>query len=339
MLDSASKAYAAGIAARVLDALPDSKLGFLELSEEAELRVRLMAESLSAGRPELLAHEFSWLKVLYARRGQDWRRLMSELDCMEAELVDRLPESVSPLVATHTSAARARLGEAESGGGFLEGEGPHRELARTYFDAIIAGRPQAGSDAVISAAEEGVAIDELHDYVIVLAQQEIGRLWHEGELVVADEHLATRTTEQLLTLLRTYLPRPKESARRVLAAGAPGSYHDIGLQMAADRLRQAGWTPVVLGADTPIDEFPRAAMHYDVDLVAMSLPMTLNIRQSHAAIGALRADTSIPVIVGGAPLAVVPDLWAVMGADGGTASASEVVAVAERVVSSSPRGA
>lgn len=334
MLDSASKAYAAGIATRILETTSDDGVGFVELGEEAELRVRLLAESMAAGRPALFVHEVSWLKVLYASRGKDWRSLATELDCMEAELEDRLPGTVSGMVSAYTGAARDALpGAPETIDGFLD-EGPLQDVAQAYLGAILEGRARDAAEAVIAAAEGGVGIEDIHDRVIVPVQRELGRRWHLGEIRVADEHLGTRTTEEVLTLLRVRIPAPQSGARRVLAAGTPGSYHDVGLRLAADRLRLAGWDAILLGADTPVDEFPRSVTQYGVDLVAVSLPMTLNIREAHAVIVALRAESSVPVVVGGGPLAIVEDLWQVLGADAGASAASDVVAAADRALAS-----
>lgn len=336
MLESASKAYAAGVATRVLEELPDlaEERGFAELSEEAELHIRLLGEASAAGRPELFAAEFAWLKVLYAARGQDWKRLDTELAAIKDEIVERLPPTSTDQVPHLVETARCRLAEAPTETpGFLEdGDGPHVDLARRYLLAILEGRGGDALALVLNAAETGTPIDALHDHVIVPVQSELGRMWQMGEVHVGDEHLGTATAEEALTLLRARIPRPAAGARKVLAAGTPGAAHDLGLRLAADRLRMAGWEAIVLGADMPSEDCARAVQDHGADLVAVSIPMLLNLRSGHELVTEIKGVARVPVLVGGRPFAEVDDLWEVVGADGSARGAADVVASAERLV-------
>ena len=335
MLDSASKAYAAGVASRVLDARPDDEtIAFSELSEEAELRLRLLAEAAAAGRPALFAYEMRWMRHLYDSRGKDWRLLDLELQSIESELAERLPPTgPEGFVSSFIAAARDELGVERPLPAPMDfSAATHGKLAESYLEAILEGRTDDAIAEVTQAADGGVPIEELHDCVIVPVQREIGRRWHLGDLHISEEHLGTRTTAELIGLLRTRIPRPEPGARKVLAAGPSGSHHDIGLQMAADRLRLAGWAPIVLGADTPPDDFARAATRHDASLVAVSMPMTLNFRQTYAAINTVKSMCDTPIVVGGAPLGVVEDLWEILGADAGAPHASDVVAAADRAI-------
>ncbi|MFM2165541.1 MAG: hypothetical protein RL325_1978, partial [Planctomycetota bacterium] len=58
------------------------------------------------------------------------------------------------------------------------------------------------------------------------------------------------------------------------------------------------------------------------------------VRTTDHAISALRTACSegrIPVMVGGGPFALIPDLWKVVGADGCASSASDAVRVAREL--------
>ena len=336
MLDSASKAYAAGVATRELEEVPglDGEKRFQELAAEAELRIGQLAESIAAGRPALFASEVAWLKVLYASRGQDWKRLELGLACLEAELLERLPASASGPVSEHVGVALRGLGQAptELPSLLADERAPHAALARRYLLAILEGRPDEAISLALDAADSGVPIPDLHDHVILPVQVEIGRMWQMGEVHVGDEHLGTRRTEDVMTLLRMRIPAPGRGARKVLAAGAPGTIHDLGLLMAADRLRLAGWETIVLGADVPPSDCVRSAVDHGADLIAVSLPILLNLRSTFELTREMRSCTRIPVLAGGRLLVAVPDLWEVIGADAGVTTAAEAAAAAGRLV-------
>lgn len=142
----------------------------------------------------------------------------------------------------------------------------------------------------------------LYQRVIAPAMHELGRLWEEGVITTADEHLATAVTHRVLAALRP--PELLEQARpgrpRALLAAVQGEQHALGLRMAADLLEDGGYEVAYLGADVPTPALLRAVHALSPDLLGLSATIPRSRRQLENAVDAVRADhPQLPLLVGG----------------------------------------
>jgi len=115
----------------------------------------------------------------------------------------------------------------------------------------------------------------------------VGEAWMRGELQIFEEHLYT---EQLQVALRTAINAfPRQAGRpRVLLTTFPGEQHSLGLLMVEALLVPEGAQCISLGAGTPQDDLPRAALAYGADIVALSFSGVYPLRRAIAELAALR---------------------------------------------------
>ncbi|MFM7298278.1 MAG: B12-binding domain-containing protein, partial [Planctomycetota bacterium] len=271
----------------------------------------------------------------FAGRDVPLELLETSLECLRDELAGRLPSDsfveVAPLFAEALQLSRT-LPEAPQGG--LTGDGASVGVAQEYLLAALEGRRKDALDIVLAAADRGMPISTLQREVVGRVQVEVGRMWHRGDMSVVEEHLVSRLSEQVLACLNPRMPRAPRLGRRVLVTGASGDLHDIGLRMVADEFEMAGWDPIFLGASAPADEAARAALDFEVDLVALGSKLAIHVRSAAAMISLLRAEPRtrrVPVIVGGLPFLLVPELCKRIGADGSAPNAAEAVALGARL--------
>jgi methanogenic corrinoid protein MtbC1 len=99
---------------------------------------------------------------------------------------------------------------------------------------------------------------------------EVGRRWHEGELGVAHEHMATAVLRGLVARVLTG-SQPRQVRGTLVAAAPAGQLHDVGAMFAAASAASEGWRVVFLGADLPAEEIARAAAKVEADAVALSV--------------------------------------------------------------------
>lgn len=175
-------------------------------------------------------------------------------------------------------------------------------LRESYADALIAGEEGTAERTIHDALEAGLAEGVIHDAIIAPAMRRIGELWAEGELSVADEHLATHITVRMIALLReTLRVAAARGEHRVLLAGLEHERHTVGLEMAASVLSHGGYEVFTLGADVPLDALPGAIERHRPDVVGLSATLAATAKLIPAAIYAIRAsDPLVGVIVGGA---------------------------------------
>jgi len=145
----------------------------------------------------------------------------------------------------------------------------------------------------------------LYQRVIAPAMHELGRLWEEGAITTADEHLATGLTHRVLAALRppellekALMPRPGKP--RALLAAVQGEQHALGLRMAADLLEDTGYWVAYLGADVPTASLLQAVDRLSPDLLALSATMPESRQRLEDAAETVRAEyPQVVLLIGG----------------------------------------
>jgi diguanylate cyclase (GGDEF)-like protein len=140
----------------------------------------------------------------------------------------------------------------------------------------------------------------LYQRVIAPAMWRIGELWEQGEISVADEHLATALTHQVMAGVYGPSLGHKVKPGRILLAAVEGEHHALGLRMAADVLELAGYETIYLGADVPTDDLLQSVAARSPDLVGLSATMPSSIQPLDRSIAAIqRVNPDLIVLFGG----------------------------------------
>lgn len=169
----------------------------------------------------------------------------------------------------------------------------------TYLDLALLPDVEGLADLVLERVEEKGALP-VYEQLLQPALEEVGRRWEHDELTVADEHLVTALTEQVLTRIR----RRVTSGPTAVVACTPGNEHRVGAVMVGDTLGLAGWNPMVLGARTPFEDLAELCAARDARLVALSV----GIEEELGVLGTqlerlrLRLGPDVHIVVGGGAL-------------------------------------
>lgn len=178
-------------------------------------------------------------------------------------------------------------------------------LSRSYLDALRAADVAGAYRVASSALEGGMSLAALYQRVVAPAMHELGRLWEEGAITTADEHLATGVTHRVLAALRPPglldqgLERRPGRPRALLAA-VQGEQHALGLRMAADLLEDRGYEVAYLGADVPTAALLQAVGTLSPDLVGLSATISESEGRLEEAVEAVRSEhPQLPLLIGG----------------------------------------
>lgn len=305
--------------------------------DDTHVRILHLTESLAVDRPALLEHAIGWYKVALHHRGVPADYLPANLDAIAAALQHELPAEAATPALRHLQLARARLDHASVDlPPLMALTAPHGELAARFLLALLEGRGEDAMQLLRTALDAGVPVAELHDHVLTAAQREAGRMWLMGEIAIADEHYGSSIVDRALWLLHERLPRPAADAPRVVTLGVGGNLHDFGLRVVAQRLQLAGFAVHHLGSNLPPTELGQLLRDRSFDLAAIAAPMTLHLHALAETVAQLRSTPTgsrIPILVGGEPFAIVPDLHLLVGADAAAVDAESAVLAAARLVS------
>lgn len=201
-----------------------------------------------------------------------------------------------------------------------------------FLEALLAGdrsRALALSAEALTLLGSRVAV---FSDLLQPAQYEIGELWYEGRIGVADEHRATSIVEAVVNSLP---PTPSEDpvprGCRCLLAALGEEQHVLGMKVFKLALEDEGWTTQWLGGRVPLDRVLDAVRARPPQLVALSAAYVPGLQPLKLAIEMLKA-TGVRVLVGGPAFNRIPDLWARLGADGHGSDARISLVLARRML-------
>lgn len=194
-----------------------------------------------------------------------------------------------------------------------------------YLSAVRQGDRRGALSVISEAQHAGHDLKKLYLQVFQPTLREIGRLWQENLLTVAEEHLATAVTQSAMLAIYGDLKIPVASGPLLIAACAESERHEIGVRMLCDFLDMEGWDTVFLGASVPIESLVEMVREREPDVVALSASIPPHLPQVRRAITAIRdgARKQPIILVGGRPLLERPDLAVQLGADLTASDAAE----------------
>lgn len=209
------------------------------------------------------------------------------------------------------------------------------DLATKYLDAVLSGDRRRALDLIVhEGLGRGLAVPDLQLQVIQVAQYEVGRLWQENKLSVAQEHLATAVSQLVLSHLYQHLPRMERNGKRVLVACVEGEQHEMGVRILADFLEMSGFEAQLLGANVPTDSLVARAAQSRPDLIALSASLSFHIPALRAAVARLREalGASLPILIGGRAVLWAPGIEEQLGVPPAAKDAREMVAAARAIL-------
>ncbi|MDP9054128.1 MAG: methionine synthase [Acidobacteriota bacterium] len=133
---------------------------------------------------------------------------------------------------------------------------------------------------------------------------EVGRLFNNNELIVAEVLQSAEAMKAAVTHLQQFMEKADTVARgKVLLATVKGDVHDIGKNLVEIILANNGYDVVNLGIKVPPDALIEAYHKHRPDAVGLSGLLVKSTQQMVATVSDFRAaGMQIPVLVGGAAL-------------------------------------
>lgn len=221
------------------------------------------------------------------------------------------------------------------------GHGEHdvlTDLRQRYLAAQLAGNRREALRVVMhDGLSLNISVPDLQRHVIQEAQREIGRLWQENEINIAQEHMATAISHMALARLYDEAPHAPPNHKKVIVACVTGELHDFPARLVADALDLAGFELRYLGADVPLHSLLPLLAQEKPDLLALSTTMVFNLPSLRAMVSEVRATwPELPIVIGGAACLDVRGLATELGVVGSGSNATELVALAQQLLGLGP---
>ena len=208
-----------------------------------------------------------------------------------------------------------------------------QQLRDGYVNLQLRGDRREALAFVDELVRQGHSVADIQQHVIADAQREIGRLWEENRVGVAQEHMATAISQVALAqLYRHAQPLPTRD-RKVVVACVEGELHDFPARLVADALDLAGYETRFLGADVPTDSLINVLEKETPSLLALSITMPFHSTALRRQVTSVRELTGgrLPIAVGGHACALLEPITSELRPDIVATTAAGMVEAANRM--------
>jgi methanogenic corrinoid protein MtbC1 len=311
-------------------------------------RIKHLIEAVAVSRPALFVAHMQWARAALLARDVPAEDIALHLESLRRVLEEELPaEAAAAACACIDEAQRSLATLPQQPASPLDALGEDSTLARLYLLHLLQRDKDEAARLVIQARRNGMPLARIYTRILMPALAEIGRMWHLQEASIADEHSCTAATQSIIAQLRADLPRAPWNGHRALCCSVGGDHHELGIRMVADLLELDGWQVEYLGSNTPVAEVLLSLAPAEhggerpFDLLALGANTTLSVRAVADTVAAVRSlpGPHLPILVGGTPFCIVPDLWRAVGADASASCAAGAVESARALVAQRSGGA
>lgn len=297
-------------------------------AQDVRHHLDFLQTAVELDEPSVFRDYALWCRDLLDAHGIDVALLVEHLESVRAVLAGRLSP---PTVQAVDQAVRAGLEALAAGRDSPWAEaGPVSPACHLYIAAAVTGRREAALAIVQEAIAGTESPVDVYVDIFQSALYEVGRRWQTASLTIAEEHMATATTQFILGVLHEQLPPTRRRRGTVVVAGVVGDRHVVGASIVANVLDGDGWDVRFLGSDVSPEAVVAAIDRSRADLLAISVTLGRGVPDARNLIALVRASSPKPprIVVGGAAFRSDPDLWRAVGADGFAADARSVADVA-----------
>ena len=207
-----------------------------------------------------------------------------------------------------------------------------KDILNDLRDSIIEMDFGKASAAARSALAAGMDPAVIIDEGLGKGMERISDEFNEGKIFLPQILAASMAVEAALQEITPVLEKNAGKLKGVIVMGSgQGDIHEIGKSVCCAMLRGAGYKVIDLGADVSPDKFIDAARENHADIIGASALMTTTLVAQKDIIRHIKEENeSFKTAVGGAPCS---QEWCdEIGADGYSASASDIVALVDRML-------
>jgi len=207
--------------------------------------------------------------------------------------------------ATHTICDQCK----SKGRNYIESKVNSARLIADFYnglrEAAAAGRSLSIDDILAAGARLGIKDIDLCVGVIQPILHEIGVLWKNGQVTIAQEHLFTELSEQVIKRMKDRIIPPSSLQSEeidVLLVCADGNYHTLGVHMIDMAIRELNLKSKVFTPGLPNREILLLLNQFRPTILGISLSLNSQVPQVMALAESVQSDYShlgVKILVGG----------------------------------------
>lgn len=197
-----------------------------------------------------------------------------------------------------------------------------------YTEALLTGRRETAVEQVLRAMAGGATLVDVSVDLVQPSMYQVGALWQQNRISVAQEHLASAITQGALAAGFGKAEFAPPNGRSAAFACVQDNHHAIGLRMVSDAFEVAGWDVSFLGSNTPTPSIVSFVAENRPEVLGLSVGLAHHVITLREVIGRVRAElgnAAPQIVIGGLPLNALRGSVLRLGADECFSDAREAV--------------
>lgn len=315
------------------------KFGKEECKQDIKYHVRYLSDAVDAESQTIFLQYVQWVKTLFSSISIPYESFVESLKAIE-EVIEKRVSSSPP---DGTERALGYLEESikqfsrmpvtrES---LITEENPMAEIANMYLTSMLDRDRNRAMKLILDEVESGRDIRDIYENVFQVSQWEIGRLWQENKISVAQEHYCTAVTQLVMSRLYPYIFNREKNGLVFVGASVGDELHELGIRMIADFFELDGWDTYFLGAHMPSDSIVETVKEEEAHVLGISVTIAYHLHKAKEIIEKVRTNpdlSEIKILVGGYPFNQDSELWKRVGADGTGSTARDAIVTAKNLI-------
>ena len=143
---------------------------------------------------------------------------------------------------------------------------------------------------------------DFYEKLLIPVLHLIGKLWADGELDVATEHVCSNATITLIDLINqknSKITKNSLSNRLIIVCTPEGELHSIGCKIIESLLLEKGYNVYNITSPLPTNSIESYLNNTNPHLVLISVTLEENINSAIRLVQEIRKSLNVPLIVGG----------------------------------------
>jgi len=172
----------------------------------------------------------------------------------------------------------------------------------SFTELLLSDNEVDAAAQLIDAYLQSHALATLFDTTVTNAMHRIGDLWVQGNITIADEHLATRVMLSALQKLRHIVVPGEATGLTAICCGIEGDLHELPVHLAQILIEIEGWDTTNLGPNTPLFALRDMAAQKKPRLVCISARTIVDLDRATTEYAQLRKvleKTNSATVLGG----------------------------------------
>ena len=145
-------------------------------------------------------------------------------------------------------------------------------------------------------------LSDFYIKIVTHAMYKVGKLWEQGKISVAQEHLASSIVLRIMSALYMGISDLSVTKGKVIVTATDNEHHEIGARIIADFLEMDGWNVIYLGSNVPEKDLLKTIKEENPTIICLSVTMVFNIDHVQDIILKIREQNkqnSMKIVVGG----------------------------------------